>query len=135
MALARAARERAPDRPQPRAALAEFHRMRGEALLMLDRPDEAAAEADRLAELRPGQVGDLVGAARLLSRAAGVVRDNRAEMYAGRALERLRSAQRTGPVDVAPLTDDPGFAAIRSRPDFQMLMMDLAMPADPFARP
>jgi eukaryotic-like serine/threonine-protein kinase len=133
-ALARAARDRAPDLPQPRAALAELHRERGEALLMLNRPDEAAAEADRLAELRPGQAVDLVGAARLLARAAGAVRGNQAETYARRAIERLRSAQRTGEVNVALLLEDPGFAEIRSRLDFRILMMDLAMPADPFSR-
>ena len=133
MAYARAARERNSDLPQPRADLAELHRERGDVLLMLDRPDEAADEADRLAVLRTGEVGDLVGAARLLSRAAGAVRGNRVETYAGRALNRLRSAQWIGPVDVIALAHDPGFAAIASRTDFRMLMMDLAMPADAFA--
>jgi eukaryotic-like serine/threonine-protein kinase len=133
MAYARAARERNSGLPQPRADLAELHRERGEVLLMLDRPDEAADEADRLAALRTGEVGDLVGAARLLSRAAGAVRGNRVETYAGRALERLRSARRIGPVDVIALAHDPGFAAIASRTDFRTLMMDLAMPADAFA--
>jgi hypothetical protein len=30
---------------------------------------------------------------------------------------------------------DPDLDPLRSRPDFQLLMMDLAMPAEPFARP
>jgi hypothetical protein len=99
---------------------------------MLGRPDEAADEADRLAELRPDQADDRVAAARLLARAAGAARDNRAGTYAGRSLERLRSAQRIGPVKIAPRSADPDFAALRSHPDFQLLLMDLAMPADPF---
>jgi hypothetical protein len=32
------------------------------------------------------------------------------------------------------LQSDPSFAPLRSRPDFSALMMDLAMPDDPFAR-
>jgi hypothetical protein len=29
---------------------------------------------------------------------------------------------------------DPDLDPLRSRPDFQLLLMDLAMPAEPFAR-
>ena len=129
----RAAVERAPDSARPRAALAQVHRRRGEALLMLDRPDEAAGEADRLVGLRPDRADDLVDAARLLARAAGAVGGDRSETYAGRALERLRAARRIGPVRIAPRADDPGFAAIRSLPGFQGLLMDLAFPDEPFA--
>jgi serine/threonine-protein kinase len=129
----RAALERTPDLSQPRAALAELHRRRGEALLMLGRPDEAAGEADRLVELRQDQADDLVAAARLLARAAGAAHVNRAGTYAGRSLERLRSAQRIGPVKIAPRFADPDFAALRSHPDFPLLLMDLAVPADPFS--
>jgi serine/threonine-protein kinase len=134
MAHRRAAMERNPDLPQPRADVAGLHRRRGEALLILSRPHEAADEADRLVEVRPDQADDLVAAARLLARAAGAAGDNRARTYAGRSLERLRSAQRTGPVKIAPRSADPDFAALRSHPDFQVLLMDLAMPVDPFAR-
>jgi tetratricopeptide (TPR) repeat protein len=133
IARRRAALKRAPGQRQPRAALAQLHRQRGEALLMMGRPDEAVVEADQLVDLEPGTAGDLVAAARLLAQAAGAAQGNRAETYSSQSLERLRSAQRTGPVDFAKLADDRGFAALRSHPDFRLLLMDLAMPADPFA--
>jgi hypothetical protein len=101
---------------------------------MLDRPDEAAPEADGMFELLPGRAVALVSAARPLSRSAGGVAGNLAETYAGLAVERLRSAHRSGPVDVALLADEPGFSTLRTRPDFPLLLMALAMPADPFAR-
>jgi serine/threonine-protein kinase len=134
MVLRRDARERAPDLPQPRDALAKLHLQRGEALLMLRRPDEAAAEADRLVRLRPGQSVDLVNAARLLSRAAGSINGKRAETHAVRALECLQGARGTGPVDAAKLADDQAFAPIRPRPEFHLLLLDLAFPDQAFAR-
>jgi tetratricopeptide (TPR) repeat protein len=133
MAHRRAALERTPDLPQPRAAVAGLHRRRGEALLMLDRPDEATAEADRLALVRPGQADDLVDAARLLARAAGSAGGSRGETYAARALQRLRSVPRAARGHIAPRADDPGFVALRSRPEFPRLLMDLAFPDEPFA--
>ena len=35
---------------------------------------------------------------------------------------------------VAWISQDPDLELLRSRDDFRMLMMDLAFPADPFAR-
>ena len=32
------------------------------------------------------------------------------------------------------LKTDPDFDSLRSRPDFQALLMDLAFPADPFSK-
>ena len=133
MAYRQAAAERAPDMARPRVALAQLHRQRGEALLMLGRPDESADEADRLVGLRPNRADDFVDAARLLARAASSVGGDRAETYAGRALELLRAARRMGRVRIAPRADDPGFAAIRSRSEFREILMDLAFPGDPFA--
>jgi hypothetical protein len=34
----------------------------------------------------------------------------------------------------ATIRTDPDLGLLRSRPEFQVLMMDLAMPAEPFAR-
>jgi serine/threonine-protein kinase len=100
---------------------------------MLDRPDEAADEADRLVRVRPGQADDLVDAARLLARAAGAAGGSRGETYAARALQRLRSVPQAARGQIAPRADDPGFVALRSRPEFQRLLMDLAFPEEPFA--
>jgi serine/threonine protein kinase/tetratricopeptide (TPR) repeat protein len=133
MAHRRAAAAKAPELPQPVKALAELHRERSEALLMLGHPVEASAEADRLAALRPGHAEDLIAAARVLAQAAGATSGQQAETYAARAVELLQSAQRTGKVDLAPLTQASDFAALRSHTCFQWLVKGLTIPGDPFA--
>jgi serine/threonine-protein kinase len=56
--------------------------------------------------------------------------ENDAE-YAMRALQRAVAA---GYRDLRSLRTDPDLDAIRSRPDFRVLLMDLEFPADPLAR-
>ena len=56
------------------------------------------------------------------------------EAHAERAIAALRRAMAAGLRDVASLRLDTDLDPIRSRPDFQLLTMDLAFPADPFAR-
>ena len=46
----------------------------------------------------------------------------------------LRRAVAAGWREAAWMMADPNLIPIRSRPDFQLLLMDLAFPADPFAR-
>ena len=46
----------------------------------------------------------------------------------------LHQAVAAGYRDPAWLMADPDLAAIRSRPDFRLLVMDQAMPDHPFAR-
>jgi hypothetical protein len=46
----------------------------------------------------------------------------------------LRGAIDFGYRDLDQLRSDVDLKPLRSRPDFQLLMMDLAMPAEPFAR-
>jgi hypothetical protein len=53
---------------------------------------------------------------------------------ADRAMEWLREAVVAGYRKVAALRTDHSLDPLRSRPDFQLLMMDLEFPADPFAR-
>jgi hypothetical protein len=53
--------------------------------------------------------------------------------YADRAMAMLRRAQGATWYDLAELRSHPSFASFRSRPDFQLLMMDFAFPAEPFA--
>jgi tetratricopeptide (TPR) repeat protein len=53
---------------------------------------------------------------------------------ADRAICRLRDAVDAGSRNLAHMRTDTDLDPLRSRPDFQLLMMDLAMPADPFAR-
>jgi serine/threonine-protein kinase len=59
--------------------------------------------------------------------------DGRAE--ADRAMQWLRSAIAAGYRNVALMQRDHDLDPLRPRDDFQALMMDLAMPDDPFARP
>jgi hypothetical protein len=64
---------------------------------------------------------------------AAVGADERRE-YADRAMATLRRAAAAGLIRADVLQSDLSFVPLRSRPDFQLLLMDLAMPADPFAR-
>jgi serine/threonine-protein kinase len=58
--------------------------------------------------------------------------EGRAE--ADRAMEWLRRAVAAGYRKLVALRTDPNLDPLRSRPDFQLLMMDLEFPDDPFAR-
>ena len=53
---------------------------------------------------------------------------------AERAMHWLRQAVAAGYRNLALMRKDDDLDPLRSRPDFQMLMMDLDMPRDPFAR-
>ena len=57
------------------------------------------------------------------------------DAYAVRAVATLRRAVAAGFRNLNTLRKDRDLNPLRSRPDFQLLMMDLAMPGDPFARP
>jgi tetratricopeptide (TPR) repeat protein len=63
-----------------------------------------------------------------------VSRGEERRRYGDEAMEALDQAIRQGYRDVAHMAKDKDLEALRSRSDFQLLMMDLAMPADPFAR-
>ena len=52
---------------------------------------------------------------------------------ADRALAALRAANLAGFHDRKRLGDEPALESLRPLRDFQLLMMDLAMPDDPFA--
>ena len=59
--------------------------------------------------------------------------DARAE--ADNAMKTLRRAFAAGWKNLAHTRADTDLDPVRSRPDYQMLELDMAMPADPFARP
>jgi hypothetical protein len=63
-----------------------------------------------------------------------VAAEARRRERADRAMEALRRAVAQGYTFPAIITRDIDLDPLRPRPDFQLLMMDLAMPADPFAR-
>ncbi len=56
----------------------------------------------------------------------------RQEAYAGGAIAALRRFVATGYATFDRLRNNPAFDPLRGRADFQGLMMDLAMPVEPF---
>jgi hypothetical protein len=99
---------------------------------------EAAAESARAAGDLPRAAGErpesLVDAACLFARCAPAAGDpERQREYEDRAAALLRMAVAKGFRDVARIARDPDLAGLRCRPDIQLLMMDLAFPAEPFA--
>ena len=52
---------------------------------------------------------------------------------ADRAMNRLRESVAAGFRDSAHMRNDTDLDPLRTRPDFQALMMDLAFPPDPFS--
>jgi hypothetical protein len=54
--------------------------------------------------------------------------------HADRAMDLLRKSAALGHRDRNAYQHDPGLSALRNRPDFKLLMMDLTMPAVPLAR-
>jgi hypothetical protein len=59
----------------------------------------------------------------------------RRERYEHLAILMLKESVAAGFKDAGRLRDEPGFALLRSRPDFQAVLFDLGFPADPFVRP
>jgi tetratricopeptide (TPR) repeat protein len=55
------------------------------------------------------------------------------EAHAERAIAALRRAVAAGFRNLDQMRTDPDLGPLRSRSDFQLLMMDLAFPSDPFA--
>jgi hypothetical protein len=51
-----------------------------------------------------------------------------------RALEALRQARAAGYSTLAGIQSDHDLDALRDRPDFRGFLLDMAFPADPFAR-
>jgi serine/threonine-protein kinase len=73
----------------------------------------------------------------LLGRAAGVpgsgLPPGDGPLELARAMEMLRRAVAAGYRDVAWMRRDPDLDPLRARADFQVLLLDVAFPADPFA--
>jgi hypothetical protein len=54
--------------------------------------------------------------------------------YADMAMRALRQAVSCGKRDLALFQREPALDPLRSRGDFRVMLMDLAIPADPFGR-
>jgi hypothetical protein len=64
----------------------------------------------------------------------GAIATAEREVRARRAIAALRRACEDGHRDLPQILHDPVLNPLRSRPDFQELVLDLSFPADPFQR-
>jgi serine/threonine-protein kinase len=98
----------------------------------------AAALREAIPTLQLGARYDLARDHALLASAAADPRSGLpaadAAAEADRAMAALRRAVAAGYRDLAYLRTDTDLDPLRGRDDFRLLMLDLAMPADPFAR-
>jgi serine/threonine-protein kinase len=127
--------------------LATNHSYVGQARQRAGRPAEAAAEfrravaiMERLCDLQPDgyHLYNLACFRSLLLGIAaqpgsGLTSDD-VRSLGGQAVDALRRAVAAGLQDLAFMRRDSDLDPLRSRPDFQLLMMDLAFPEEPFAK-
>jgi len=127
--------------------LAMSHSYVGLARQRAGRPAEAALEfrraiaiMERLSSLQPGGY-NLYNLACFRSSLSGIgaqpgsgLTADEVSSLGEQAVLTLRRSIAAGLRDVAFMRRDTDLDPLRSRPDFQMLMMDLAFPAEPFAR-
>ncbi len=107
------------------------------ALRALGRPAEARCALDRaraIYERQPPEQHTLYNLACACSILAALAEGDERRAYADRAMAALRRAVDTGSRDIPMLRSDRDLDSLRSRPDFQMLLLDVAFPNDPFAR-
>jgi tetratricopeptide (TPR) repeat protein len=136
--------ERAPGSSQYRQFLSNHYSGLGTSLRAMGRIGEAVEATRERTKLWPGEPDQLYAAAgelalclpalgRQPARLSPVGASLR-ERLAGEAVSALRQAVAAGYRDLARLRSDTSLEPLRSCPEFQLLMMDLAMPAQPFAR-
>jgi tetratricopeptide (TPR) repeat protein len=108
---------------------------RADVLLELGRPTEAVAVVAAVSDRPVSYPSTVQEAAGVLARASRMFSPPaEADRIAGRAVELLHRAAALGQRDPAQYTGDADLAPLRGRDDFRLLMMDLAMPAEVFAR-
>jgi tetratricopeptide (TPR) repeat protein len=128
------------------ARIAWLQGLRGFAATQLDagRAGDAVSNLRRVVEFGEGNpfsdpetLNYLAECHALLGKAAGMpgsgLPPGEGPVELGRAMEMLRRAVAAGYRDVAWMRRDPDLDPLHSRFDFQLLMMDLAFPAEPFA--
>jgi tetratricopeptide (TPR) repeat protein len=138
--------DRNPSAPKVRSRLADNARRIGTAVQASGRPADAIAyyrrsiaELESLERPTPVDIYDIGCTRSLIAGAAAeagsglTALEGRSE--AERAVALVRRAVQAGYAEYAWIRQgDPDLKPIRSRPDFQVLILDLAFPADPFAR-
>jgi tetratricopeptide (TPR) repeat protein len=104
----------------------------GEALVMLRKAVAILEPSDSIMDL-DNKACFLAVASTVTDPAEGPAAAERQRRDADRALATLRRAVELGWADYGGLKNDPDLDSLRSRPDFQALLMDVAFPAEPFA--
>jgi tetratricopeptide (TPR) repeat protein/tRNA A-37 threonylcarbamoyl transferase component Bud32 len=114
------------------------------ASLTLDQADAADAALAELAAVPVHEPVERYDAACYLARCVSVLRAKggspdgplaaRERVYADRAMANLRQSTEEGFRLFAHMDRDPDLDPLRDRPDFRLLMLDLAFPHEPFAR-
>ena len=101
---------------------------RAKALAHAGDPTAASRAADEIVRTAGASKESLYGAAVVYAVAAGHIRDDpaRANLLAGNAVTLLRRAAVQGYATLTILLDDPDLRSIRGRPDYAVLMWDLA---------
>jgi hypothetical protein len=99
---------------------------------------QSLADLERLEKPTPIDLYDIACCRSLISGAASEpgsgLTDAQGQAEAQRAVARVRSAFEAGDTAVSWVRNgDPDLKPIRSRPDFQQLMMDMTFPVQPFA--
>jgi tetratricopeptide (TPR) repeat protein len=134
----RRALKRAPESRQFRHFLANHLWNLARSMRALGRPAEAAAAARECLEFHSGNPVGLYNTACELSLCVPLTGGDDAkaraarDRYAAWAIDGLKRAIAAGFRDVSHIQADRDLDPLRSRQDFQLLMMDLAFPVDPF---
>jgi serine/threonine-protein kinase len=108
-----------------------------EAADLVDQFHQVVATLERLPTLLPDNLYDLACYHALLADAAeprADVATAEGQTQAERAMHWLRRAVAAGYLNLPHMRTDTDLDPLRSRADFQLLMMDLTFPAEPFAR-
>jgi eukaryotic-like serine/threonine-protein kinase len=100
----------------------------------LGRTDESLKAARELATLARGKPSELYNAACALASIIPRAEENARQALAVEAVGTLREAIAAGWKDAAEARRDQELDSLRGRDDFRLLLLDLAFPADPFAR-
>jgi serine/threonine-protein kinase len=144
--IARRLDEADPATASRRTNVAQTMRRRGLAWQKCGRSAQAASDyRESIAQLRglkSPSPSDHYNIACVLSLLHGVASESGSGVSAAagdaaakEAMKSLQQAAAGGWHHVASLLGDPDLAAIRSRPDFQLLALDMAFPEQPFAAP
>jgi hypothetical protein len=144
LAIERKMVEAKPSQQQYREYLGDGLRYRGIILQKCSRPAElvsafreSIAILEGLGQPSPGNLYDLACAQSLLSGVASETGSGMttaaARATADTAIATLRRVFDAGWKQLAHMRADSDLAPVRSRPEYQMLEQDMAMPAEPFA--